>query len=61
VEKDSQKSILIGKKGDMLKKIGTRSRLSMERQLGFKAHLEIWVKLKKDWQDNPQVVGQYEK
>ena len=61
VEKDSQKSILIGKKGDMLKKIGTRSRLSMERQLGVKAHLEIWVKLKKDWQDNPQVVGQYEK
>ena len=61
VEKDSQKSIIIGKKGDMLKKIGTRSRLSMERQLGVKAHLEIWVKLKKDWQDNPQVVGQYEK
>ena len=61
VEKDSQKSILIGKKGDMLKKIGTRARMSMQRQLDIKAHLEIWVKLKKDWQDNPQVVGQYEK
>jgi len=33
----------------------------MQRQLDIKAHLEIWVKLKKDWQDNPHVVGQYEK
>lgn len=61
VEKASQKSILIGKKGEMLKKIGSRARLSMQRQLDIKAHLEIWVKLKKDWQDNPQVVGHYEK
>ena len=60
VEKESQKSILIGKQGDMLKKIGTRARKAMQRQLDIKAHLEIWVKLNKDWQDNPQVVGKYE-
>ena len=60
VEKDSQKSILIGKQGAMLKKIGSRARKAMQRQLDIRAHLEIWVKLNKDWQDNPQVVGKYE-
>lgn len=60
VEKESQKSILIGKQGDMLKKIGTRARKSIQQQLGVKAHLELWVKLHKDWQDNPNIVGKYE-
>lgn len=60
VEKDSQKSILIGKQGEMLKKIGTRARKAIQRQLDVRVHLEIWVKLHKDWQDNPQVVGKYE-
>lgn len=60
VEKESQKSILIGKQGEMLKKIGTRARQLIQRQLGVKAHLELWVKLHKDWQDNPGIVGKYE-
>ena len=60
VEKDSQKAILIGKKGDMLKKIGSRARDTIQKQLDAKVYLEIWVKLQKDWQDNPQVVGKYE-
>ena len=60
VEKESQKSILIGKRGEMLKKIGTRARKAIQRQLDVKAHLELWVKLNKDWQDNPNVVGKYE-
>ena len=60
VEKESQKSILIGKQGDMLKKIGTRARQSIRQQLGVKTHLELWVKLNKDWQDNPGIVGKYE-
>ena len=60
VEKESQKSILIGKKGEMLKKIGSRARKEILRQLDVKAHLELWVKLNKDWQDNPNIVGKYE-
>ena len=60
VEKDTQKAILIGKKGEMLKKIGSRARETIQKQLNTKVYLEIWVKLQKDWQDNPQVVGKYE-
>lgn len=60
VEKDSQKAILIGKKGGMLKKIGSRARSAIQKQLDLKVHLELWVKINKDWQDNPQVVGKYE-
>ncbi|MEM8843481.1 MAG: GTPase Era [Pseudomonadota bacterium] len=60
VEKESQKSILIGKRGEMLKKIGIRARKAIQRQLDVKAHLELWVKLNKDWQDNPSVVSKYE-
>ena len=60
VEKDTQKAILIGKKGEMLKKIGSRARDTIQKQMDAKVHLELWVKLQKDWQDNPQVVGKYE-
>ena len=60
VEKDTQKAILIGKKGEMLKKIGSQARETIQKQLNTKVYLEIWVKLQKDWQDNPQVVGKYE-
>lgn len=60
VEKNSQKGIVIGHKGEMLKKIGTRARESLQRQLQEHLHLQLWVKVKEDWQNNPQVVGQYE-
>jgi GTP-binding protein Era len=60
IEKDGQKSILIGKKGEMLKKIGSRARSTIEKNINSKVHLELWVKLKKDWQDNPKIVGEYE-
>lgn len=60
VEKASQKSILIGHKGEMLKKIGTRARHAIQRKMDQKIHLELWVKLNKDWQNSPQVVGKYE-
>ncbi len=60
VEKQGQKSILIGKKGEMLKKIGSLARGSLQKQLNEKVHLDLWVKLHKDWQDNPQIVGKYE-
>ena len=60
VEKPGQKAILIGKKGEMLKKVGSRARSMLQKQLDEKIHLELWVKLHKDWQDNPQIVGKYE-
>ena len=60
VEKNSQKSILIGQKGSMLKKIGTRARQAIQQRMGKKVHLELWVKLNKDWQNSSQIVGQYE-
>ena len=47
-EKDSHKGIIIGKHGDMLKKIGTKARGDIERLLGSPIYLELWVKVKKD-------------
>ena len=49
VEKESQKAIMIGKKGTMLKKIGTQARLEMEKLFGAKVYLELFVKVKKEW------------
>jgi len=51
IEKDSQKKILIGKKGDKLKDIGQKAREKIEAQLGIKVFLELWVKVKEDWRD----------
>lgn len=51
-ERDSHKGIIIGKKGDMLKKIGTKAREEMEGLLGCKVNLKLWVKVKKDWRDS---------
>jgi GTP-binding protein Era len=52
VEKESQKPILIGQKGGMLKEIGTASRLEIESLLDTKVFLQLWVKVKKDWREN---------
>lgn len=52
-EKESHKGIIIGKNGQMLKKIGTHARVDIERLLGTKVFLELWVKVKKDWRDDP--------
>jgi GTP-binding protein Era len=49
VERRSQKGILIGKKGEALKKIGATARKGIERFLGRPVFLELWVKVKKDW------------
>jgi GTP-binding protein Era len=49
VEKESQKAIMIGKKGAMLKNIGTQARLEMEKLFGSKVFLELFVRVKKDW------------
>jgi GTP-binding protein Era len=52
VERDSQKGIIIGKKGEMLKTIGTAARKKIERLLGNKVHLALHVKVLKQWSNN---------
>src|ERR1700739_2348161 len=56
VERDSQKKILIGHKGEMLKKIGTEARKELEAILGVKIYLGLYVKVAPDWRENPQKV-----
>ncbi|MGB7846064.1 MAG: GTPase Era [Candidatus Acidiferrum sp.] len=56
VERDSQKKILIGHKGEMLKKIGTAARKELETLLGTKIFLAMFVKVVADWRENPQKV-----
>ncbi|MDQ0244488.1 GTP-binding protein Era [Bacillus fengqiuensis] len=51
VERDSQKGIIIGKQGKMLKEIGQRARVDIEALLGSKVFLELWVKVQKDWRN----------
>ncbi|KIL44442.1 GTPase Era [Jeotgalibacillus soli] len=51
VERDSQKGIIIGKRGAMLKEIGQRAREDIEHLLGSKVYLELWVKVQKDWRN----------
>lgn len=52
VARDSQKGILIGHKGEKLKKVGTQARLEMERFLGKKVFLQLFVKVSDNWRDN---------
>ena len=51
-EKNSHKGIIIGHKGETLKKIGTYAREDMEAFFGAKVHLELWVKVKENWRDS---------
>ncbi|NHN30928.1 GTPase Era [Paenibacillus agricola] len=56
VERDSQKGIIIGKKGALLKEIGQKARYDIEALLGSKTFLELWVKVKKDWRNQDRVL-----
>jgi len=56
VERDSQKKILIGHKGETIKKIGTEARKELEAILGTKIYLGLYVKVAPDWRENPQKV-----
>lgn len=51
-EKASHKGIIIGKHGDMLKRISTLARQDIEKFMGTKVYLETWVKVKENWRDN---------
>ena len=59
VERNSQKGIIIGKHGAMLKKIGTLARRDIEIMLGDKVYLETWVKVKKIWRDIKLVLADF--
>ena len=50
-EKESHKSIIIGKQGSMLRTIGTQARIDIERLLGTKVMLKLWVKVREDWRN----------
>ena len=56
VERDSQKGILIGKGGAMLKQIGTLARQDAEKLLGTKIFLQLWVKVKKGWREDENML-----
>lgn len=58
VEKDSQKGIIIGKSGKMLKAIGTEARRDLEELLESKVFLDIWVKAKKDWRQDEKILAE---
>jgi GTPase len=59
VEKESQKAIMIGKKGAMLKNIGTQSRMEMEKLFGAKVYLELFVRVKKDWTSSDKMLQEF--
>lgn len=59
IERDSQKGIIIGKRGALLKEIGTRARHDIETLLGSKVYLELWVKVQKDWRDRASQLRDY--
>jgi GTP-binding protein Era len=56
VERGSQKGILIGKRGEMLKQIGTLARQDAEKLLGVKIFLQLWVKVKKGWREDERML-----
>ena len=55
-EKDSHKGIIIGKNGQSLKKIGETARYELERFLHAKVNIKIWVKVRKEWRDNQNLL-----
>ena len=58
-EKMSHKGIIIGKNGEMLKKIGTMARIDIEKMLEKKVYLELWVKVKTDWRNNNSLIKNF--
>ena len=58
-ERESHKRIIIGKKGSMIKEIGTQAREEMENLLDTKVNLKLWVKVRKDWRDSDILLKNY--
>jgi GTP-binding protein Era len=58
VEREGQKAIIIGKRGAMLKSIGSAARVDIEKLLNTKVFLELWVKVKKNWRNDKQLLNE---
>ena len=58
-ERESHKGIIIGKKGETLKRIGTAARQDMEEMLDIKVNLRLWVKVRRDWKNNQNMLNEY--
>ncbi len=58
VERDGQKRIIVGKGGEMLKKIGTEARLDAERRLDRRIFLQLFVKVRENWREDPQFLNE---
>ncbi len=58
-ERDSHKGIIIGKQGNMLKKIGSTARFEIEKMLECQVNLKLWVKVKKDWRDSEYLMKNF--
>ncbi len=58
-ERESHKGIIIGKGGEMLKKIGSAARFEIERMMEMQVNLKLWVKVKKEWRDNDLLMKNY--
>ncbi|PID34068.1 MAG: GTPase Era [Thiotrichales bacterium] len=54
VSRDSQKGIIIGRKGEMLKRIGSSARIALEEFLGNKVMLKLWVRVEENWENSPK-------
>jgi len=59
VERDSQKGILIGKSGEMIRAIGTDARIDLEKLLGTRVFLDLKVKVKKDWRRDASQIRRF--
>ena len=57
--RESHKGIIIGKGGNLLKKIATSARYDIEQMLGTKVNLKVWVKVKEDWQEKESIVNKF--
>lgn len=58
-ERESHKGIIIGKGGEMLRKIGSQARYEIEKMLEMKVNLQLWVKVKKDWRDSDYMIKNF--
>jgi GTP-binding protein Era len=56
VDRDSQKKIVVGRQGELLKRVGTRARAELERFLGRRVYLRLWVKVRADWRNDEGVL-----
>lgn len=58
-ERSSQKGVLIGKQGSLLKEVGARSRRELQSLLGYPIYLDLWIKVKKDWRNQVHMLRQF--